>query len=143
MKRTRRTSKLNGSRRGESLQELVLTRLDELGDDKGPMSALQASKAADQLVSYETMRQIARGNHAGRISDRIAAGLAQALRVPIERVYAAAGLPTPGERWEWPRRFDRLSQAQRRVVEDVAAAVLEAYEAGRRDVLEEGRKLPD
>jgi hypothetical protein len=133
----------NTQRRGESLQELVLTRLAELGDEKAPMSALQASKAAGGHVSYETIRLIARGNHSGRINDRIASGLALALRVPVERVYQAAGLPAPGERWEWPRRFDRLAHAQRRVIEDVAAAVLEAYEAGRRDVLEEARKSAD
>jgi hypothetical protein len=118
----------------DRLQQLILTRLVELGDKSGPMGAREASRRAGGLVSYETIRNLARGvRHSGRITDRTAEGLARALDVPLERVYAAAGAPPPGARWDWPRRFDRLPPAQRQIVEDVAAAMLEMYDLGRNE----------
>lgn len=117
-----------------ALQDLILTRLQQLGDRSGPMSAREASRRADGLVSYETMRLLARGGkHTGRITDRTAEGLSRALDVPVGRIYEAAGVPAPSGRWDWPERFSRLSPPQRSLVEDVAAAILEAYERGRRD----------
>lgn len=117
------------------LSKLVLERLRELGDKTGPMGAREAARQADGLVSYETLRNLARGvRHTGRITDRTAEGLSRALQVPLERVYEAAGIPAPQGRWEMPRRFDRLNPTQRALVEDVAAALLEAYDKGRRDV---------
>lgn len=124
----------------ERLSDLILTRLAELGDETGPMSAREAARRAEGLVSVETMRNLARGvRHTGRITDRVAEGLARALQVPVSRVYAAAGIPQPGARWRLPDRLDRLPVEQRRLVEDVAAALLESYEKGRRDVLDELR----
>lgn len=117
----------------EDLQELVLVRLQEMGDKTGPMSAREASRRADGLISYESLRLIARGMHGGGLTDRTAQGLALALDVPVGRVYAAAGLPPKGEHWEWPDRFERLPPAQRRLVEDVAGALLEMYDKGRRE----------
>lgn len=116
------------------LSELVLRRLRELGDATGPMGAREAARQSDGLVSYETLRNLARGvRHTGRITDRTAEGLSKALQVPLERVYEAAGIPAPQGRWEMPQRFDRLNPTQRALVEDVAAAILEAYDRGRRD----------
>lgn len=118
----------------QGLQNLILTRLQELGDETGPLTAREAARNADGLVSYETIRNLARGvRHTGRISDRVAEGLSRALHVPVGKVYAAAGAQQPGERWVWPERFNRLDPAQRALVEDVAAALLEAREKGRRD----------
>lgn len=122
----------SGTRR-ESLQQLVLRRLRELGGDREPMSAREAVRGHEELVSYETVRLIARGNHQGGITDRTAEGLSRALRVPVEHVYAAAGVPSPGARWRWPERFDRLSPRQRELVESLAASLLDAYDQGRRD----------
>lgn len=117
----------------ERLQDLVLTRLRELGDETGPMSAREAARRSDSMVSYETLRNLARGvRHTGRVTDRVAEGLSRALQVPIARVYEAAGVPEPGDRWDWPERFSRLSPAQRALVEDVAAALLEAETRARR-----------
>lgn len=116
----------------ENLQDLVLSRLNELGDETGPMSAREATRRAEGLVSYETLRHIARGIHAGGITDRVAEGLSRALQVPLSRVYAASGVPEPGERWQWPAKFSRLDPAQRQLVENVAAALLDAREKGRR-----------
>ena len=126
----------------ERLQDLILTRLAELGDEHGPMSAREAARRAEGLVSYETLRNLARGvRHTGRITDRVAEGISRALQIPASRVYAAAGVPAPGRKWDWPAKFDRLPIEDRRHVENIAAALLECYERGRRDVLEELKQL--
>ena len=115
------------------LATLMLRRLAELGTPGAPMSIRQATERARGLASFETLRQIARGEHSGRISDRTAEGIALALEVSVKEVYDAARVPRPQSRWNWPAKFDRLDQPQRRLVEDVAAALLEAYEKGIRD----------
>lgn len=115
------------------LQDLMLTRLAELGTPGHPMSIRHATERAGGLVSYEILRRIARGEHSGRISDSTAEGLARALDVPVKVVYEAAMVPRPMTRWQFPARFDRLDQAQRKIVEDVAAGLLESYEKGIRD----------
>ena len=128
----------------ERLSDLILKRLDELGDETGPMSAREAARRAEGLVSYETLRNLARGvRHTGRITDRVAEGLARALQVPVSRVYAAAGVQQPGQRWILPPKLDRLPTEQRRLIEDLASALLESYERGRRDVLDEMRGVND
>lgn len=118
---------------GETLQELALRRLQELGDDSGPMSAHQAVQRAQGKMSYELLRRILRGLHGGNINDRVAEGLSLALQVPLARVYEAAGQLTPGEPWAWPERFARLPAPQRKIVEDMVGAMLELYDQGRRD----------
>lgn len=115
------------------LQQLILRRLAELGDRNGPMSTRQAAERSGGHVSYETLRGIARGTHSGKIADKTAEGIARALEVPVAEVYGAARVPRPQSRWRWPERFDRLDAAQRRLVEEMAAALLEAYEKGVRD----------
>lgn len=119
--------------RVNELQDLVLRRLAELGTPGAPLSVRAAAERARGLVSYEILRQIARGEHSGNITDRTAEGLALALDVPAGAVYRAAQVPRPMTRWQWPARFDRLDPAQRRLVEDVAGAILDAYEKGLRD----------
>lgn len=117
----------------QRLQDLILLRVSELGDSSGPMSAREVARRSEGLVSYETVRNLMRGmRHTGRISDRVAEGLSRALQIPVVRVYEAAGVPAPGERWQWPHRFDRLNPAQRALVEEVAAAILEAETRGTR-----------
>jgi hypothetical protein len=117
----------------ETLQDLVLRRLAELGTPEGPLSLRDAADKSRGKISYETLRLIARGRHQGAINDRTAEGLAEAVDVPLALVYRTAGVPRPGARWEWPSRFDRLPGAQRKLVEDVAAGMLEMYDKGRRD----------
>lgn len=119
-------------RQQETLQELVLTRLAELGGSTGPLPARQAVRGNEDYVSYETVRVLARGMHSGGISDRVAEGLSRSLKVPLDRVYRAAGVPMPGERWQLPDRFSRLDPAQRQLIEEMAAALLEAYDKGYR-----------
>ena len=114
------------------LQELIRTRLAALGDRGQPMSHREAARRSRGAFSNETLSAILRGDHRGGITDRIAHGLAEALEVPVDDVYAAAAVPMPETRWRWPERFDRLPPAWRRQVEDHAAGLLEAYDKGRR-----------
>lgn len=116
-----------------SLAELVAQRLSDLGDRSGPLSMNAAVNRANGRISYENFRRIARGEHGGQFTDRIAEGLALAIDVPLAEVYRVAGLPQPTGRWELDRKYDRLSLSERVVVENVAAALLSAYERGRRD----------
>lgn len=119
------------------LQELVVGRLVELGTDGRPMSARQVALRSRGAVSYDTLYRIIRGTHSGRISDRVAQGIAEGLEVPVANVYAAAGVPRPQARWEPPERLDRLTPYRRKLLEDLGSALLEAeqegYERGLRD----------
>lgn len=114
-----------------SLQDLVITRLAELG-----ISARTAAKRSRGGVSYDTLYAIARGEHSGDLRDTTVQGIAGALNLPPGEVYDAAGLPRPVGRWQPPASLDRLSLAQRRLLEDVGSALLDAdrrgYERGRR-----------
>jgi len=125
----------------DHLQQLILTRLRELGDERGPMSAREAARRAEGYMSLETFRLLVRGKggrHRGRISDRVAEGLSIALQVPVSRIYEAAASPPPGTRWELPERFDRIPPAQRELLEDLMAALLNSYDAGFRDAARRG-----
>jgi hypothetical protein len=116
----------------ETLHELVARRLGELGTPGKPMSVRQATERARGAVSYEIVRQIANGTHSGNITDRTAEGLARALDVSTDSIYKAARVLRPVTRWAWPERFDRLDAGQRRLVEDLAGALLDAYDKGKR-----------
>lgn len=122
----------NGEAMSGELQDLVLRRMAELGGDQGPLSLRDVTAASQNMVSHETVRAIMRGTHSGRITDRTAEGLSRALRIPVEHIYRAAGQPRRQGRWTLPERFDRLDFNQRRLVEEVAAAILDSYEKGRR-----------
>lgn len=115
------------------LQDLVLNRLAELGVPGAPMSIREAARRSGSRLNYETLRRIARAEHSGDISDQTAEGLSMALEVPIAQIYAAARVPRPANRWQWPAKFDRLAAEDRRVVESVASALLRAREQGLRD----------
>lgn len=121
----------------DQLQHLVLTRLIELGTPGSPMTARKAAERSRGGVSFHTLYAIAKGSHSGKITDRTAQGIADALDVPVDRVYDAAGAPRPQGRWLPPERLDRLTLDQRRLLEDIGYALLsahaEGYEQGRRD----------
>lgn len=110
------------------LQALVVSRLIELN-----LSARAAADRSRGKVSYSTLRNIARGVHGGKVGDRIAEGISAALDLPLSQVYEAAQAPQPMSRWEWPERFERLQPPERRLVEEIAAALLNAYDRGLRD----------
>lgn len=113
-----------------TLQELVLTRLHQLGDENGPMSLDRAVARSRGKLSTENLRRMGRGEHGGKLRDKTAEGLALALDVPVSEVYRVAGVPRPGKRWVMPEKFDRLLPEERKVVESVAAAILAAHDRG-------------
>ena len=92
------------------------------------MAFREAERRSRGKASTDTIRAIVKGTHSGKITDPVAEGLAHALDLPVSAIYAAAGVIRPGGRWKWPARFDRLDPAQRRAVEAVAAAILDAAE---------------
>lgn len=117
----------------QGLAELVAGRMYELGGPEGPLSLRAVVTRSGDRMAVETLRRIIRGDHQGNVSDRVAEGLSIALSIPLKKVYEAAGLPQPSRRWDWSPKFDRLSMAERQIVEDVARGFLHAYERGRRD----------
>lgn len=124
----------NGNRPGvQALAELVAGRMVTLGGKDGPLSLRNVVARSGDRISVENLRRIVRGEHQGNIGDRVAEGLSIALEIPLKQIYEAAGLPQPSRRWEWNPKYDRLSMAERQVVEDVARGFLHAYERGRRD----------
>ena len=114
------------------LRDLVVRRLIELGDGTKPLPYKEAALQSGGRVSHELIRQIALGRHSGRLGDEKIEGLAAALKVPVAQVYEVANIPQPRARWNWPARFDRLQEHERRIVESVAAGLLNAYERGQR-----------
>lgn len=117
----------------EGLADLVSGRMAALGGPDGPLSLRNVVSRSGERLSVETLRRIIRGEHQGNIGDRVAEGLSIALELPLKKIYETAGLPQPARRWEWNSKFDRLTMAERQVVEDVARGFLHAYERGRRD----------
>jgi hypothetical protein len=121
----------------DRLQQLVVTRLIELGTGDRPMSPRAAALRSRGAVSYDTLYRIIRGQHSGQLRDHVAQGIANALELPVADVYAAAGVPRPQARWEPPERLDRLTPYRRKLLEDLGSALLEAekegYERGLRD----------
>lgn len=119
----------------DQLQHLVLTRLAALGEKGRAMSPRRAADRSRGQVGYDTLYSIAKGQHSGRLTDRVAQGLAEALEVSVEQVYEAAGQPRPQTRWQPPQVLDRLTLAQRKMLEGMGYALLEAdqrgYERGR------------
>jgi hypothetical protein len=115
------------------LQKLIEDRRAVLGGTDGPLSVRELQRRSDYACSYETWGAIIRGRHAGKVSDRVAAGMAKALGVPVEKVYEAAGLLPVGTRWEMPAYLWRLGPREREAVEDIAAKLLQMYDQGRND----------
>ena len=85
------------------------------------------------LVSVSTLNSIATGKHAGRLSEATLRGIAAAVDRPATEVAALVGVELADELppFVLPRRADRLTQPQRRVVVAVVDAILTAAEAER------------
>jgi hypothetical protein len=110
--------------------ELIQRRLEEMGDETGPMSVRQAASRSRGLISAYHLGNLLNGKASTRISDRIAQGVALAIDVPTSVVYDVARVPRPASRWVLPAQFDRLPEPRRRLVEDLIASMLDAYDAG-------------
>lgn len=115
------------------LQDLIRTRQAALGERGRPLSLREVARRSGDAFTPELLSAIMRGDHRGGLRDTTALGLAKALQVPVAEIYEAASVQMPEGRWVLPPRFDRLNATQRDLVESVAAALLEAYDKGRRD----------
>lgn len=105
----------------DPLRALIQSRLDELG------WSLREAARHTQGASYETFSAIMRGKGPRRPMDRTLDAISEALRIPVDRVYAAAGLTTP-EPWILDRRFFRIPRHHRAKFEELMGAMLEAME---------------
>jgi hypothetical protein len=85
------------------------------------------------LVSGSTLNSIATGKHSGRLNQSTVRGIARATGMPVPEVAALIGVDVREElpRFVLPRRADRLTHPQRRVVVAVVDAILTAAEAER------------
>lgn len=86
------------------------------------------------LVSVSTLNNIATGRHSGRLTDPTVHGIALAIDMPAKEVARIAGTQLADELppFVLPKRANRLTQPQRRVILSVVDAILTATEAGQR-----------
>jgi len=86
------------------------------------------------LVSVSTLNNIATGRHSGRLTDATVRGIALAIDLPAKEVARIAGAQLADELppFVLPKRANRLSQPQRRVILSVVDAILTATDAGQR-----------
>lgn len=109
----------------DPLRALLQARLDELG-----ISRREAGRRTDK-VGYETISRILRGaTTADQLTDRTIEGLAEALQLPVRKVYEAAHRDQPIP-WDWPDRFNVLTQTERRQIEAMAGLLAERHRPGR------------
>ncbi len=115
------------------LQQLVMTRLAELGIPRRPMSYRAAAARSHGLISHGTIGRIARGEHTGTLEEETIDGLSLAMDLPRARIERAAGLyrERPAEPFVLPPRASRLTRREREVVLGVVDALLTAAERGR------------
>ncbi|MFE1775567.1 hypothetical protein [Streptomyces sp. NPDC059008] len=115
------------------LQQLVMTRLTELGAPHRPMSYRAAAARSHGLISHGTIGRLARGEHTGILEDQTLDGLALALALPRAHIERAAGLyrERPAEPFTLPPRASRLTRREREVVLSVVDALLTAADRGK------------
>jgi hypothetical protein len=90
------------------------------------------------LVSVSTLNNIATGRHTGRLTDQSIRGIALAIGMPAREVARVVGADLTDElpAFVLPKRANRLSQPQRRVVVAVIDAILSAGESAARAAAE-------
>lgn len=111
-----------------TLQSLVSEALSRAGG--GSRLSLRDAQALTG-VSKETIRMIAVGEHGGDLDEATIDGLAKGLGIDIEQLTDAVGQRPILGRFELPRRADRLTLPERRVVLAVIDAILSAARADR------------
>ena len=86
------------------------------------------------LVSSSTLNNIATGRHSGRLTDSSIRGIALSIDRPAGEIARILGADLTDELPPFllPRRANRLTQPQRRVVLSVVDAILSAADAGSR-----------
>lgn len=117
------------------LRALIERRRSELGFAGEPMSIRAVARRAEERghpVSPETVRQLVRGTHSGRIDDPTVDALCAALDVSRPEILRAMHetRQAPLGRWEPPDAAARLSLRQRRALEELIAAMVESAVSG-------------
>ena len=86
------------------------------------------------LVSVSTLNNIATGRHSGRLTDASVRGIALAIGSSAKEVARIAGTELADELppFVLPKRANRLTQPQRRVILSVVDAILTASDAASR-----------
>jgi hypothetical protein len=86
------------------------------------------------LVSVSTLNNIATGRHSGRLTDASVRGISLAIGVPAKEVARISGTTLADELppFVLPKRANRLTQPQRRVILSVVDAILTASDAAAR-----------
>lgn len=100
------------------LSLLIRKRLDELG-----LTLREA--AARGRITTSTLHRYAQGQ-TSQPDEVTVRGIAKAIGVPVREVADVLGLPPLAGRFVLPRRADRLTEAERRVVIGMVDALLSA-----------------
>jgi transcriptional regulator with XRE-family HTH domain len=92
-------------------------------------SLARNAQAAGFSLNHDTAARYLRGDH-GRPDEATLLALAKVLRVPLTRLRAAASLPAEEtEPYRPPAEASRLNRRQRRAVDEIIRAMLEAAPA--------------
>lgn len=116
------------------LEKLVNDRLTELGDRSGPLSFRRAAERAGRdrsgrlLISHQMLQLIANGKGSKRYSPRVLQGVALAIDVPLSQVLEAAEQEPRETEFRLPKKAAKLTQADRKAVEALVNALLDAHE---------------
>jgi len=109
-----------------TLGELIGQRLRDLGSPGRPLSYRAAVNGVEG-ISPETLRRLHLGTHSGHPNEETIDALAEAIRVPTQRLRRLLGRTTLG-RFELPRAADRLTLRQRRAVLEIVSAMIDPGE---------------
>jgi transcriptional regulator with XRE-family HTH domain len=93
-------------------------------------SLARAAQAAGFTLNHDTAARYLRGDH-GRPDEVTLLALSKVLRIPLARLRAAAALPAgETEPYRPPAESSRLSRRQRRAIDEIIRAMLEAPATG-------------
>ena len=92
-------------------------------------SLARSAQAAGFSLNHDTAARYLRGDH-GRPDETTLLALSKVLRIPLSRLRAAASLPSgETEPYRPPVESSRLSRRQRRAIDEIIRAMLEAPSA--------------
>jgi transcriptional regulator with XRE-family HTH domain len=98
-------------------------------------SLARAAQAAGFSLNHDTAARYLRGDH-GRPDEATLLALSKVLRIPLNRLRTAASLPAEvTEPYRPPAESSRLNRRQRRAIDEIIRAMLEAQPAAKPDEL--------
>ncbi|HJQ03410.1 MAG TPA: hypothetical protein VJ851_17575 [Jatrophihabitans sp.] len=114
------------------------------GGSLSARSLARNAQAAGFTLNHDTAARYLRGDH-GRPDEATLLALSKVLRIPLNKLRAAAALPAEEtEPYRPPAEASRLNRRQRRAVDEIIRAMLETGSTPRTDDLEarRGRRKP-